>query len=476
MDGAGNKISVIPACLQPFLIILCVIFLLIFIWISQYCHPALDDYSNYLKTRELGYWQAQKFWYQQWSGRYAATALLSLNLWANYSLVWYKIFPVFWIILTGLGFWNLICLILPLHPRNTHVTLALILTCTYFCFMPQPTEGLYWLAGAGNYQFTIVAGIYLYVSYFKTIQTSGKQKILWGILTLFLAAIAMGITEPTTFIHIILLLLFAVYQSYKHPNYSVFSWIVFSIALLGALVMFFAPGNKIRQTHFPTGGHWLAFVEASLFSGFIFMKWLIVKPIGILTVIYAFWRISASDQLHLRLFHQIPPIYSWGLFLFLFWGTHFVCFWSLGFRPPLRVQNVIYCLYILGWLINLEITLPYLKLSYSSFLQTFYTHFRIPALIALFILTSSPLNHAFPAAYQLFSGRLAVYDRMQIARYKYIRQNERDTLYVYPIPCETFNIVCYQDITTNPSHWTNQNLAEYFGKQMLALDTIKTHH
>lgn len=98
-------------------------------------------------------------------------------------------------------------------------TLALILTCTYFCFMPQPTEGLYWLAGA------------------------------------------------------------------------------------------------------------------SLFSGFIFMKWLIAKPIGILSVIYTFWRISASEQLHLRSFHQIPPSYSWGLFLFLFWGGHTLSasgVWVLG--------------------------------------------------------------------------------------------------------------------------------------------------
>jgi hypothetical protein len=49
-----------------------------FVALSCYNHPSLDDILDATTVKNLGFWQAQKFFYLTHTGRYTTTVLLAL--------------------------------------------------------------------------------------------------------------------------------------------------------------------------------------------------------------------------------------------------------------------------------------------------------------------------------------------------------------------------------------------------------------
>jgi len=52
--------------------------LLPFVLLSFYARPAADDFSYADSVMKYGFWNAQTYWYTQWSGRFFSTLLVTL--------------------------------------------------------------------------------------------------------------------------------------------------------------------------------------------------------------------------------------------------------------------------------------------------------------------------------------------------------------------------------------------------------------
>ena len=78
--------------------------LLPFFLASFYTHPSADDFGYAVRGLKLGWLEAQKHYYQNWSGRYTATSLLSGSPVYFRNLVLYKLMPVIWMSLLTAAF------------------------------------------------------------------------------------------------------------------------------------------------------------------------------------------------------------------------------------------------------------------------------------------------------------------------------------------------------------------------------------
>lgn len=72
-----------------------------FLYLSQYNHPASDDFCYSSKARYLGFIATQVDHWLTWSGRYSATAILSFFTIDIDNLFGYRIFPI--ILFTSFG-------------------------------------------------------------------------------------------------------------------------------------------------------------------------------------------------------------------------------------------------------------------------------------------------------------------------------------------------------------------------------------
>jgi len=50
----------------------------LFVILSFFSFPAADDFAYFDQVNRLGFWGAQREWYLHWSGRYTATAVMSI--------------------------------------------------------------------------------------------------------------------------------------------------------------------------------------------------------------------------------------------------------------------------------------------------------------------------------------------------------------------------------------------------------------
>ena len=118
----------------------------------------MDDWC-YVDSVRHGWWFGQQAWYHDWSGRIGATAVLSS--WGLIGSPWFAAVVVYRLVLVlmmaGLGavLWDLSNALLqnenerPSLRNQALVTMAI--AAAWFSVMPDPTEGLYWLAGAATY-------------------------------------------------------------------------------------------------------------------------------------------------------------------------------------------------------------------------------------------------------------------------------------------------------------------------------------
>ncbi|MEJ2571620.1 MAG: hypothetical protein P8Y98_13890, partial [Anaerolineales bacterium] len=52
--------------------------LVLYAWIGIHSRYMADDFWTSGQLKELGFWEAQKYWYLSWSGRFSFTFLVSL--------------------------------------------------------------------------------------------------------------------------------------------------------------------------------------------------------------------------------------------------------------------------------------------------------------------------------------------------------------------------------------------------------------
>ncbi len=230
--------------------------LALYAYLGTFTRYMADDYCSAAALKNNGFWGAQSYWWQNWSGRYSFTFVISLV-----ELLGLRIVPILPGLAIALWLLSLVWALLPLL-RNLKVSspiagalflssVALWLTYRSVADYPQI---VFWQTGILTYPVSIILfflGLGLAVR-----RTADPARMKWWQLLLwFLFAFAAGgFSETGVVIQIALLgLLLIVILLTKNTQKGILFPILLAAFLgsvLSLLVIAFAPGNAVRSAGF----------------------------------------------------------------------------------------------------------------------------------------------------------------------------------------------------------------------------------
>ena len=133
-----------------------------FFLISFYNHPSADDFCFAEKSNSLGYWQTQIHYYNNWTGRYMSTALLTINPVGNTWLLDYKLLPIFLITLFGVSIYLFISKLLPNLNLKGRLLLSYSILFLYMFKAPTMSESFYWMSASITFQVASILSLLLF--------------------------------------------------------------------------------------------------------------------------------------------------------------------------------------------------------------------------------------------------------------------------------------------------------------------------
>lgn len=221
--------------------------LLPFFALATFAHPQNDDWVFAATALQMGYARANAFWYEAWTGRYAATAILSgfdvlasvpggfgSILAANLALV------VGGAVAAALG-------VLPTALGTTRrVAVGLLFAALHLATLPSASEGIYWLAGAVTYQLSS-ALVMLLVGVLGLLErTAGWRRAALALAGAALAAAVAGGNEVSVVLLDALAGGWLLSRSWRARRVRLDLLAIAAAAAGGSVVALLAPGNHVR--------------------------------------------------------------------------------------------------------------------------------------------------------------------------------------------------------------------------------------
>jgi hypothetical protein len=256
--------------------------------LGSYTRYIADDWCTAATVHSQGLIQAQCTWYMNWSGRYTFTFSVSLI-----ELIGIRLVP--YLPSLALGFW-LAVTTWTVHQfrawgsgsiaRSISVLIASLLIFTVLKNIPNVHQSLYWQTGMLTYIAplifaTIIVGIFIY-----TLRKEIAHRLRGSMLILaVLTAIAGGFSEMyvamQTVAFLIAIVIFLTISS-DDRNRLIAGLLV--AGLLGSIVsmaiIFFAPGNEIRQALTPDSPGLFSVIGLSLNFAIRFIgKSILLSPV-----------------------------------------------------------------------------------------------------------------------------------------------------------------------------------------------------
>lgn len=444
--------------------------------LSWFNHPsAADDYCFADTAVRYGFWQAQQYYYDGWTGRYFSNFLVhgSPLVWGWYT--GYKFIPALMAIAwVGAAYLFIVELLHDLVPVNAVRRVGLLLTGTlFFLYMlqlPSVVEAFVWMASVTVYTVPTILMLYwgaVLLRWYR--QPAGTLRVATGVWAGVLIFLIVGCGETHMLLLISILLSVLVYRVGIDRLVDWRMAGLLCVALVSAWLVFRAPGNAVRMNGGATGGDLLGGLVLSV-------KWLISNVPGWfvktpLVPLSALWLLAGSNYLNqghtLSAFFRVPLWYAFLVIGGLLLATVLPSFYATQVLT-LRAINVTYAVFLVGWFYLLTTYLPRTQ-PISVPKPPVWLLFFIGALM-----TSGSLRFSQPMKQlyrDLLSGRAATYDREMTARHHYlVTAKSADTLRLAPLTVYPASLFL-EDVRTDPTHWWNRCQSGYYHHKTIIIDT-----
>ena len=457
------------------------LFLVVFVptlFLSYYNHPsAADDYCFADTAVRYGFWQAQHYYYDGWTGRYFSNFIVH-----GTPLVWgwyagFKFIPALlaigWLVAayTLLGEWlNRLNTPAPAR-RRTQLYLTGLLFFLYILILPNLAEAFIWTASAAVY--TVPTALMMYwgaVLLRWQTQPPGTLRTLTSIWASVLVFLIVGCGETHMLLMISLLMAILAFRFVQNRQLDKRLLIQLGVALLSGWLVFRAPGNAIRMQGGATNGDLVGGIVQSLrWLALTIPRWFLQTPVLPLSVIWVLVgagflaKQTTTDERISGLF-RVPLWYGLLVLLGLLLATVFPSYYATQ-NLTNRAINVTYTVFLWGWFFVLTTQLP----RFARF-GTTTPPIWLLALTALWIGVSTVRSLPMRRLYaDLLRGDAAQYDRELSARQQLLSQSTADTLRVAPLSVYPTSLFM-EDIRTDPTHWWNRCQAGYYGHKVIIID------
>lgn len=454
-----------------FLLLALILTLSPFLYLARYNHPSADDFCYTSKANYLGFAATQADHWNTWSGRFTATAILSIFKLDHNNLFGYRLLPV--LLFISFGF-SILFFLKSLFPKTSIYDIWALSFAIFFLYIfkaPNITEAFYWLSGSVTYQVASILTLFLFSVILALLDQNVKWKIYFlTVLGSLMGILIVGLNEVSLFYLCSILFLWIAIKVYLTSKIDWGFIIIVTTTILAASVSIAAPGNYMRIDNTTNADQFnLSFsisssIELALNA---IITWL---PLMLLMVII-FWgsfnRIAFQTKdyyntVRIRGFHIIALIIL--LFAFMVAG-YFPTFWTQGGEPPSRTVNVILLLFLFG---SVGIILLSLKV-FGEKINLPKAHFLIKTIAVGIIFSYIYLfTNNIKSAYKDIAYRKALnYDKEMKERYR-VLENCEGGLCGLPLRLTSYppTIFAYE-LALHPLdeiYWYNSCLKDYFYK------------
>ncbi len=430
----------------------------------MYNHPSVDDdYCFAYMTRDYGFWKAQKFYYDGWSGRYISNMIFHATPLA-FGVFWFvKVMPFLILALLFHAIYTFIGEVLnPTQSRR--FLLAATFLSIFIIFSPSIVDTFYWYSSVFIFPTSFSFFLYLIVVLLRFYQPQ-YQKIKY-LIALLAATLVFFIVGSNEVMMLFIIGLCGAIWGYILLFHRRFETLFFALMLIGLYFAYFwvvqAKGNQVRLVGGNVLGGAIALsltnaLKSTVFDG---LKWsLILSPFA-----YLYMNSLPERESIKAIFKANVWMVILGLFTLLFM-MFFVIHYGNDMGVPDRVKNVIFEVFLIGYFYIITI----IKYSYSINykVKSPVINYGIAALIiGIFIFRYGQNLKTMYADIRL--GIAKRYDQEMTQRYTQIRESESDTIYIAPLK----NIpksLCFDDIKTTEKHLWNKCYATYFEKKVIIL-------
>ncbi len=444
---------------------------------APFIYPAADDYVFAVNAREMGFWKAQWVWYHVWQGRYTASMLLFTSPLVYDALSLYKWLPFLWmsglicaiyLLLKAMGFIDFA------GSRRT-MTLTLLLLFIYLHRFPSTTWGLFWMAGAINYQLGNILTLLGYASLlFAWKSTNTKRKAGWGIISGLFLFLSAGCNETFMVFHVCLLGALTAYHMLVRKTADRLIIALWLVSITAALIVVLAPGNGLRTGTAPEAMQFWPAVFASLKRSVSHIALrLFISPLLVLTVISLPFLYKAAGSF-IRSRHsifQIHPLIPLALIVVMPAILFFPLHYAQGPHDdyPDRITNIIFLLFIIGWFIFIQTWLVWYRNKHPESKEL--TVPQVVLALLLIVYSAFPFrehNQIRVAYADLISGKSWRYHMHMKDVIKKYQDDRVDDLAIRNMEDPPLTIVYpWIEISTDSSHWINVFTAKYYGRKSI---------
>lgn len=444
------------------------LFLLPFIIISFFNHPAIDDYwsaNTIIKNGRVG---AIIYFYNHVSGRYFSHLLMSFTNSLPYNDVWiFKAAPVLFLLLL---FYSICRFFLTINESADKRDIALAALCAvalHVINMRSLFEGLYWLSSTMVYELCIVILLLAISSLIKGVRTNKRGSIVASIILSFLLP---GTYEAIAPVYTIFLIL---YFLLKRTDKKAQVIIALNIAgtVAGIILVLLSKGNFIRirndSIHYDQSVVFAAYQTISTAGYYFFI--FALNPVNILAVLLLLPYLMKSSTRVKNMLSALKPLNN----IFLLPILCIACLCCLYFPlyyfeadiPFPRITIVFFILSVIFFLILVTHLITVLK----SFKQKIYLliswqvykKYVWPLFITSLFLTPNFLS----VMKDLTTGKAYNYNKEAFAHDQLIRSCTNDTCYVPRFNNWPSSI--QSTLNENPSTERFIHMDKYYGKTLI---------
>ena len=329
-----------------------------FVGLSIFAYPAADDFCYAAKVKQLGFFNAQSFWYLNWSGRYMSNLTRSAfgtsgNIVQSYPYASMLVLVSTWLSFSFLAWTIARCIV----SFRVPLLVGAIATMLFIAGTPDPAQTFYWVSGSFTYQLSNVFMILLIAMLIR--RETGLDRQPWRALILLLSSLltiaAIGGNEISLMLTVMILTCGAWYAIRKHSESRWFWLTLLGIGIAASLASVLAPGNFQRVSSLGTDPMlrptpWIAV--------FLYLPWVALRLLYWLSNL-GLWAsafiilIATSDSVRnvlyseakfRRQFLAIPALWIGMIF-----ALNAVGFLINRLPLPERAESVVLLLFLLGW-------------------------------------------------------------------------------------------------------------------------------
>ncbi len=448
-----------------------------YILIGFYSRPCTDDYNfsiEMIRMVEQGKnglfsvirtaWETDMRFYKSWNGLYMSGFLQSLQPGAYLGEKNYFVGTLAIMLTMLLCQYYFIRTLFDVFEIDLK---PLLPTCILFAFfihgMISPIQGLYWFCGACDYipfLHLLMVDVALILNYFY----KDNKKVKYIMLSSLLSLIIGGGNHITSFLHIIILLIFSIVSQFRKQKRAVL--IPLAFAILGFLLVVFAPGTKARiavnesqdliTTFIKTIKRAIRlFVNRDYTLNLRFLVYLVL-----LTFLASFLR---NNQRIKAL--KIRPVILFLLFAMFFCEMLAVPYFAMGTFGAGRIKNIdwmaftvligLLWVYTLVWLADRHLSIERLLGRINSIDKSF-------LVIVCCVLLVAFSRNMYTVTKELNDGTARTFADQYDQRYELMKQYRDSEEIITLEPIIDSVILKFDDITPDLNDWRNVSWNEYY--------------